>query len=432
MIMKIGLVSLGCAKNLVDSEMLLGMLKSSGFELVDDPNVSDVIIINTCGFIEDAKKESIDVIFKMLEYKKRTVVTGCLVERYKEELKKLIPEVDLFIAIKDYPHLKELLNSLFDTSKISCDFDPLNRVLSTPPYTAYLRIGDGCNNHCSYCAIPLIRHEYRSRPLEEILLEAHILAKKGIKELVIIAQDTTKYGSDFSPKIGIHNLLQELLKIKQFVYIRLLYLYPDEVSDELINLIKKEKRLTPYFDLPIQHASNKILKAMNRRGDKDLILELIKKIRTKIPRAILRTTMIVGFPGESEEDFNELLDFVKEVEFDHLGAFTYSKEEDTVAFLMDNQVPNEIKLKRLDTLMKIQQSISYNKNKTHINEIMEGIVMEYDSLHQEYRIRTYWNAPDGVDGNIILKTNKKLNIGQLIKIKIINAFVYDLAGTLIS
>lgn len=426
---KIGIISLGCAKNLVDSEEILGMLHSSNFQIVNNPNEADAIIVNTCGFINSSKQESIDTILEMSQYHKKLIVVGCLVERYLNELKEELPEVDLFVPIKDYGKIHEHLIKLFDGDEDIIPLCPTNRVLSTPPYTSYLRISDGCNNRCTFCAIPLIRGNFKSRSKEEILKEAEILSKKDIKELVVISQDTTRYGTDLENE-SIVTLLKDLLKYPTFAYIRLLYLYPDEVSDELIELISKEERLTSYFDLPIQHINDRLLKNMNRRGDKKYIIELIKKIRSHVPNAVLRTTLIVGFPGETEDDFEELLDFVKETKFDHLGAFTYSREEGTKSYDMGDQVEEIVKQDRLNRLMKVQRKISYELNKSRVGEIMHGIVTK-NNHDGTYDVRSGWNAPDDIDGRIILKSEKMLSIGDLIDIRIIDAFVYDLLAELI-
>ena len=341
-VIKIGIVSLGCAKNLVDSELILGMFKKGNFAIVQKPEDADVIIVNTCGFIDSSKEESIKTILEMAKYNKRLVVVGCLVERYLDELKKAIPEVDLFVPIRDYSKLHVLIEKLMHTKKIT-KFNPLNRVISTQPFTAYLRISEGCNNCCTYCAIPLIRGSFRSRPLEEIEIEATELEKNGVKEIVVISQDTTRYGTDIKDKnINICDLLKMLLSHKGFLYIRLLYLYPDEISDDLLYLIGSEPRLTPYFDIPIQHSSTKVLESMHRRGNHDFLVDLFNnRVRKVVPNAILRTTFIVGFPGETDEDFNNLLDFIDLIKFDHLGAFTYSREEGTVSYDYKDQIDED-------------------------------------------------------------------------------------------
>lgn len=426
--MKFGLVSLGCEKNLVDSELVLGYLKHYGHEITNDPSIADAIIVNTCGFINDSKKEAIETILEMANYKKKLIVIGCLATRYKDALKKAMPEIDILITLNDYNHFGKYLSSLdssFKDDGLSFDY----RILATPSFSAYLRIADGCSNNCTYCAIPLIRGPIKSRYIEDIVLEANNLASSGVKEITLLAQDTTKYGIDIYNKVRIVDLLKELLKINEFEYIRLLYLYPDEIDDELIELIGKEKRLTPYFDIPIQHSETKILKAMNRRGDKTYLLNLFNKIKQKVPSAILRTTIMVGFPGESEEDFLSLVDFIKEVEFDHLGCFTYSKEEDTKSFKYPHQIDEETKKKRKDIIMKEQSRISYRKNKGHIGEIMEGLII--DKKNGSYKLRSYYNAIDDIDGSIIVNSDKELDIGQKVKAKITNAFVYDLLGEII-
>jgi ribosomal protein S12 methylthiotransferase len=428
---KVGLISLGCAKNLVDSEMILGLLKKDEYLLTNAPEEADYIIINTCAFIEDSKKEAIENIFEMLKYKNaKVIVAGCMAERYKEVLEKEIPEIALFIPLRDYPRFNELLATLdkdLINKKERLDFR--NRVLSTKPFTAYIRISDGCNNRCSYCAIPLIRGNLRSRTTCDIVSEAKGLATKGVKELVVISQDTTRYGEDLKDGSNIVDLLKELLKIKQFEYIRLLYLYPDEISDELIDLIGSEQRLTPYFDVPIQHSETDVLLKMNRRGDKALLLNLFNKIKVKVPNAILRTTVMVGFPGETEEDFNNLLKFMEEVKFDHLGAFAYSREEDTPAYNYPNQISEKVKSYRLDKVMRLQKKISYNNNKKHIGEVMDGIIVGRKG--DQYLFRSYWNAPDEVDGNIYVNSDIELKEGQKARVYITDAFVYDLMGNYI-
>ena len=424
---KVGLVSLGCHKNLVDSENILGLLDRNGYEITNDPADSDVIIVNTCGFIESSKRESIGSILEMLSYGKKVVVTGCLAERYLEDLKREIPEVDVYIPIREYSHFNEhfylLDNSVDKTLGVDDDY----RIVSTGPYTAYLKIGEGCDNRCSYCAIPLIRGHFVSRDMDAIIKEAKDLASNGIKEIVVLEQDTTKYGIDFhNPDINIVTLLKELLKIEGLDYIRLLYLYPDEISDELIELMGKEPRLTPYFDVPIQHSESHILKDMYRRGDKEFLLNLFNKIRRKVPNAILRTTVMVGFPGETEEDVDALIEFMNLIKFDHLGCFTYSQEEGTPSAEFDHQVEEDVKKSRMDRVMKAQQKISYIQNKKHIGEVMEGLVVGKD--RNNYLLRSFWNAPDDVDGKIYFSSDKPLNNGDKVKVKITGAFVYDLMG----
>ena len=430
--MKVGLVSLGCAKNLVDSEGILALMKNNDFEIVSSPSEADVIIVNTCGFIESSKQESINTILEMASYNALLVVTGCLVQRYKEELEKELPEVDLFVPIRDYDKLGELISEKMKIKKMVGCFDFSSRVLSTPFYTAYLKISEGCNNRCTYCAIPLIRGSFVSYPLENLVNQAKDLASKGVKELVVISQDTTRYGSDFEGQnITTVTLLKELLKIKEFSYIRLLYLYPDELSDELIELMGKEERLTPYFDLPIQHSSSRLLQSMNRRGDREFLLSLIKKIRDKVPNAILRTTLIVGFPGETEEDIEDLKSFIQEVKFDHLGCFTYSLEEGTVSATFENQIDEETKQQRYESIMEIQAQISLENNKKRVGQTFKGIIIDYDEEHDDYLFRCAGNAPDHIDGNIYIKSEEPLEEGKEISVVIEDYDTYNLYGRII-
>ena len=426
---KIALISLGCAKNLVDSENILGLLLKNHYEIVNNKEEADILIINTCGFIEASKKESIDVILDNINKKQKVVVTGCLVNRYVDDLKKAIPEVDLWIPIREYKNFSRLLATL---DKDITNFEGLNddyRLVSTGTYSAYLKIGEGCSNCCTYCAIPLIRGPYVSRPYEDIIKEAKKLASEGYKELIVLEQDTTRYGLDLKEKKTIVDLLKGLLEIEELAFIRLLYLYPDEITDELIDLIAKEKRLTPYFDIPIQHSEDKILKAMNRRGDKAYLTNLFNKIKTKIPNAILRTTVMVGFPGETKQDFDNLLKFVEDVKFDHLGGFTYSKEEGTKSYDYPHQVRQSTKQKRLDELMALQQKISYDLNKKHIGEVMDGLVVGKENGY--YLLRSYWNAPDDVDGKILFSSSEELNEGDIVNVKIKESYVYDLYGEIV-
>ena len=427
---KVALISLGCEKNLVDSENILGLLLKNHYEIVNNKEEADILIINTCGFIESSKKESIDTIFDNIGKKQKVVVTGCLVNRYKDELAKEIPEVDLWIPIRDYPRFNALLATLDNELT---NYEGLNdnyRLVSTGSYSAYLKIGEGCSNCCTYCAIPLIRGPYVSRPFENVIEEAKKLASEGYKELIVLEQDTTRYGLDLKEKKTIVDLLKELLKIQGLEYIRLLYLYPDEITDELIDLIAKEERLTPYFDIPIQHSEDKILKAMNRRGDKAYLKELFAKIRNKIPHAILRTTIMVGFPGETKEDFDNMLEFVKEIKFDHLGAFKYSREEGTKSYDFPHQVRENTKQKRLETLMELQQGISYELNKNHIGETMSGLVVGKENDY--YLLRSYFNAPDDIDGKIIFRSDRALKKGEKVQVRILEAYVYDLYGELVN
>ncbi|MCR4910948.1 MAG: 30S ribosomal protein S12 methylthiotransferase RimO [Bacilli bacterium] len=427
---KVGMVSLGCHKNLVDSENILGLFDRNEYEITNDPADADVIVVNTCGFIESSKKESIENILDMLSYEKKVVVTGCLAQRYLEDLKKEIPEVDVYIPISEYQHFNKHLSTIDKDIDPSLGLDDEYRIVSTGPFSAFLKIGEGCDNCCTYCAIPLIRGHFVSRPYKEIIKEAKDLADNGIKEIIILEQDTTKYGIDLKEdKKDIVGLLKELLKIEKLDYIRLLYLYPDEISDELIDLIAKEKRLTPYFDVPIQHSEDHILKDMHRRGDKDFLRNLFKKIREKVPNAVLRTTVMVGFPGETEEDVDNLIKFMQEVKFDHLGSFTYSREEDTPSFDYPNQIDEEVKKERMNKVMRAQRKISYQLNKGHLDEVMEGLIIGKEG--DTYLLRNYWNAPDDVDGKIFVTSSRPLMVGEKVKVKINDAFIYDLMGELL-
>ena len=423
---KVGLISLGCDKNRVDSELILGLLSRNGYEIVSSINKADIIIINTCGFITDSKAEGINTILETVNYGKKVVVTGCLVERYLEQLKKEIPEVDLWIPIRDYYRFNELLLTLDNNDDVLTSLDYHNRIFTTQKNTAYLRIGEGCSNHCTYCAIPLIRGEYVSRPLDDIVEEANHLVSLGINEITLLEQDTTKYGSDFKDGTTLVTLLDKLVAIDGLKHIRLLYLYPDEISDELIDFIAKNPVIYPYFDIPIQHSEDRILKKMNRRGDKKLLIELIDKIRDKVPNAIIRTTVMVGFPSESEEEYDNLIAFIKQIKFDHLGAFAYSQEEDTPSYSYPEQISEEVKNDRLDKLMKVQQKISYQINKKHLGEVMDVLITGKEDNY--YVGRSYWNAPDDVDGKIYVKTNNKLSISDEVKVKITDTYVYDLLG----
>ncbi len=423
---KVCLVSLGCAKNLVDSEEMLAMFPSDRFELSGDPKGADLIIVNTCGFISSAKKESIQTILDLASYKPKAklVVTGCLATRYAEELKKEIPEADLIVPLKDYPKLSNLFMELLGEKGIA-PMNPLNRLLATSSYSAYLRISDGCNNFCSFCAIPNIRGRFKSRPYEEIIEEAKHLKETGVKEISLISQDTTVYGMDLKNGKDIVSLLDDLEKIG-FYSIRLLYLYPSEISDELIHKIAESKIIAHYFDIPVQCASDHLLKLMRRHALQQATVDLFKKIRLICPDAILRTTLIAGFPGENEEDQKETLAFLEDIGFDKMGCFTYSREEGTASYSFPDQIPEKVKKKRRDELMKLQAKISYSKNKEHIGETMEGLVVGKQG--GKYLLRSYWNAPDDIDGSILFSSDEPLQEGDIAKVKITDALIYDLIG----
>ena len=428
--MKVGLISLGCAKNLVDSEMILSFLDRNEFEIVTDANSADIIFINTCGFIEASKQESINTILEFIPQNKIIVVTGCLVERYLEDLEKELPEVDLFLPIREYPNMALRLQEVIKNKSLNGHLDLSKRIISTRPFSAYLKISEGCSNCCTYCAIPLIRGSFHSFDKQEVINQALALKEKGVKELVVISQDTTKYGSDIKEyKTDIVDLLKSLLEIKEFEYIRLLYLYPELVTDKLIDFIANNDKVMPYFDIPLQHSEDKMLKLMNRRGNKEFITKLLEKIRARIPEAILRTTMIVGFPGETEEDFDNLLNFIKEQKFDRLGAFSYSPEEGTKGYEMDNQIEEAIKEKRLEALYLVQDDIALAQNERHLGKVMDVLITEYDAENYCYLGRSYAFAPDDIDGNIACYALRELTIGEVVKVKILDASINGLSGS---
>ena len=427
--MKIGFVSLGCCKNLVDSEQIMGMIKKNHHEIVSDPRQAQAIIINTCGFITSAKEESIQTIFEMAQYKEKNleklIVCGCLAQRYQKELEEEIPEIDAIIPIKDYDEFASVLEKALGCTFTESKFE---RVLSTQPWRAYLKISDGCSNHCTYCAIPLIRGEQVSRPIEDLVEEAKQLASYGVKELTLIAQDTTKYGLDLYGEFKLGDLVREIDKIDGIHWIRILYMYPDEIVEDVLLAMKESKKVVPYFDIPMQHANNRLLKAMNRRGTKEHAYEIIEHIQTLFDHPVLRTTMIVGFPSETDEDFDELMEFVQNVKWDRMGAFTYSKEEDTRAFDMKPEVDAQIAQNRLETLMKLQNQISYEKNQEKIGRVLEVLVEEKEGLKETYRGRSIADAPDEVDGQVIFTSTVPIELGTFVKVKIQKANAYDLYG----
>ena len=431
--MKIGFVSLGCSKNLVDTEKTIGIFKANNYEIVNSPEKADVIVINTCGFIESAKEEAINTILEMAEYKKKKckylIVMGCLVERYKEELIKAIPEVDLFIKYSEYNSLwnqiEELLKDNNNTDKYN-DFDNIKeRVISTGDNYAYLKIADGCSNRCTYCAIPYIRGPQISRKMEDIIEEAKKLVNDGYKELILIAQDTTKYGTDIygTPKLA--ELLTEICKIKELKWVRFLYAYPETITDELIKVVKENDKICKYFDIPIQHISDSVLKRMNRQSNGKSIRSLIKKLRKEIPNVIIRTTVMVGFPGETKENFDDLYDFLKEVKFDKLGCFTYSKEDGTPASRIKEQVHPMTKKSRYNKIMRLQQEISKENLEKQIGKELEILIENKTFDGKNYIGRSYMDVPD-IDGIIYIKTDKLLNIGEFVKATVVDISDYDL------
>ena len=428
--MKVGFVSLGCSKNLVDTEMMIGMWKKHGFEIVAEPEKADIILVNTCGFIESAKEEAINTILEMSKYKKDAncrylIATGCLVKRYKDDLVKAIPEVDLWIANDEYDDFWNKIQKLLKENNIEdANLDYYNRVITTGRKTAYLKIAEGCSNCCTYCSIPAIRGPFISRKMEDVLKETEELAEKGYEEIIVIAQDTTKYGIDLYGESKLAELLNKISKIDGIRWIRFLYAYPESITDKLIEEVKNNSKIY----IPIQHISNKILRKMNRKTNSEFILNLINKIRKEIPDVILRTSLIVGFPGENEEDYEELYDFVKKVKFDKLGVFKYSKEDGTPAALMTEQVHPQTKKKRYRKIMELQQEISKEKMKAKIGNKYE-VLLENTTFDGKYFIgRSRMDVPE-MDGVIFVKTNEKYKIGDFIKCKITGiSGDYDLIG----
>ncbi len=431
--MKVGFVSLGCSKNLIDTEMAIGLFKRNNFEIVNDVEKAEIIIINTCGFIESAKQEAINTILEMAEYKEKgtckyLVVMGCLVQRYRKELQKALPEVDLFIEINDYTNYWNKILELLDEKEKPDTINNLcymDRVISTGNKTAYLKIAEGCSNRCTYCAIPYIRGPYVSRPMEEVLEEAKKLATAGIKELIVIAQDTTRYGEDLYGESRLSDLLNELCKIDGFEWIRFLYAYPESITDELIQTVKNNPKICNYFDIPIQHISDTVLKRMNRRTNGKQIEELINKIKKQIPDVILRTSLIVGFPGETEEDFNKLYEFVKKGYFDKLGVFTYSKEDGTPAARLKEQIHPATKKKRYNLIMSVAKDISAEKLKSYIGKEYKVLVEDTTFDHKFCVGRSYMDIPD-TDGMVIIKDCDAKLVGEFVNCKVTAVNNYDL------
>ena len=452
--MKIGFVSLGCSKNLIDTEITIGMFKQNNYKIVNNPEEADIIAINTCGFIDQAKEEAINTILEMANYKKEKckylIVMGCLVQRYYNELIKLLPEVDLFIKLEDYDKIWNMIEDLVKrdiatktknkTSKKISEIKPLpmfsyeqyiNRTITTGKNYAYLKIGEGCSNKCTYCAIPYIRGPFVSRKMEDIINEAKMLAKKGIKEIIVIAQDTTKYGVDIYGEPKLAKLLQEISKIKEIKWIHFLYSYPEGITDELIETVASNKKISKYFDIPIQHISDNVLKRMNRKTSKKQITELLEKIRSKTPDVTLRTSLIVGFPGETEEEFEELKQFIKTAKFDKLGTFMYSKEEGTPAEKLSNQIHGNTKKSRYNQIMKEQKGISEEIQKSKIGKEYE-VLIEDKSFDGKYLIgRTMQDVPE-IDGLVYIKNEKENQdlVNKFVKCKIIETNEYDLIGQL--
>ena len=438
MAVKIGMVSLGCPKNQVDAERMLAELKSADFEITNDEEQADVIIVNTCGFIESAKSEAIENIIEVSAFKqsgnlKALIVTGCLAERYKDQILNEIPEVDSVVTIGANDKIVDVVknalngkNSLYSAEKTNLKLTG-DRILTTPFYTAYLKVAEGCNNRCSYCAIPDIRGNFRSLPIEDCVAEAQKLAEMGVKELVVVAQDTTNYGADIYGKPSLPKLLSELVKIDGIHWVRTLYTYPDKITDELLDLIASEEKLVPYLDIPIQHASDKILKKMNRKGSSAELEALILKIREKIPNVTLRTSLIIGFPGETEEDFTTLAEFVNKVRFDRLGCFAYSEEEGTPAAEYENQVDPQLRQDRSENIMNDQMTIAEEKNEEKIGSTVEVLVEGYDSYIKCFYGRSAADAPD-IDGKVFFMSDNNLEAGSFVRVLINDVIEYDLLG----
>ena len=441
--MNILFVSLGCDKNLVDSEVMLGLLANHGHQMVDSEEDADVIVVNTCCFINDAKEESIQTILEMAEYKKTgsikaLIVTGCLAQRYKQEIMDEIEEVDAVLGTTSYDKIVEVIDEALQGHKSLelTDIDALptvesKRLVTTGGHFAYLKIAEGCDKHCTYCIIPKIRGNFRSVPMERLIKEAWDLVEQGVKEIILVAQETTLYGVDLYGKKSLHVLLKELCKIGGLRWIRILYCYPEEITDELIQVIKEEDKICNYLDIPIQHASDGVLKRMGRRTSKQQLIDTVNKLREEIPDIALRTTLITGFPGETEEQHEELMEFVDEMEFDRLGVFTYSPEEDTPAATMPDQIEESVKEDRQAELMELQQEIAFDLAERMIGK--EVIVMFEGKVADEnvYVGRTYMDAPN-VDGLIFVETNEELMSGDFAKVRITGALEYDLIGELIS
>ena len=449
---KVLFISLGCDKNLVDSEKMLGLLGDSGYAIVEEESEADAIVVNTCCFIHDAKEESIETILEMAEWKqkgnvKALVVTGCLAQRYQDEIEEAIPEVDAVIGTTGYTEIVKILDQLLDKSEIeheeehsllsccpSIDLLPASlsdkRVVTTGGYTAYLKIAEGCNKRCTYCVIPYIRGRYRSFPMEDLLEEAERLAKSGVKELILIAQETTVYGTDLYGRKALPELLRKLCQIDGLSWIRILYCYPEEITDELIQVIKEEEKICHYLDIPIQHSEDRILRNMGRKTNRAELISLVEKLRSESPDIVLRTTLITGFPGETEDEFEHMLDFVDEMEFDRLGVFPYSPEEGTKAAEMEDQVPDEVKEQRRDAIMELQQEISAGAAADRIGEEMSVLIEGYLYEEDIYVGRTYMDAPK-VDGNVFVRSEEEMISGDIVPVRITGANEYDLMGDVI-
>lgn len=438
MAVKVGMVSLGCPKNQVDAEMLLSNIKRDGFEITADAQQADVVVINTCGFIESAKQESIDSILEFCELKEQgqlkcVVVTGCLAERYREEIAKEIPEADVVLGIGSNADIAQAITQALDGKKVA-EFGEkqelaLNgeRVISTPSYFAYLKIAEGCDNNCTYCAIPAIRGPYRSRKLEDIVEEAEWLASSGVKELIVVAQDTTRYGSDLYGELKLPELLRRLCQIDGFVWIRVLYCYPEMVTDELLDVLAEEPKMAKYIDIPIQHINSAVLRRMHRRSTREEILSVVQRVRERVPNVTIRTTLIAGFPGETKEQFEELVEFVKESKFDRLGCFAYSQEEGTPAAKLPDQLDEETKARRAELVMLEQQTINEARNRAQLGKIVKVLVEGFDRESCCYVGRSEADAPD-IDGVVLFVSEKELSPGDFAEVELLDILDYDLMG----
>ena len=438
--MKLGMVSLGCPKNLVDSEVMLGLIREKNFTVTNDPAEADIIIVNTCGFIESAKEESINTILQMSEYKTQgscryLIVTGCLSQRYADELAQSIPEVDAFVGTECFTDISWVIEQVMDGKKVlhmtrNTAEQPVEmpRMLTTPEYMAYLKIAEGCDNCCSYCIIPKLRGPYTSRPYEAVMAEAKELAASGIKEIIVVAQDTTRYGEDLYGKLMLPQLLKDLNDLEGIEWIRVMYCYPNNFTDELIEAFATLPKVCKYVDLPLQHASNSLLASMNRYDTKEQVEALLKKLRTSIPGIVIRTTFIVGFPGETEADFEELKEFVAAQRFENAGVFKYSQEEGTVAGAMINQIPEEIKENRYHELMALQAEISEELHQDLEGQELDVVIEGFDEENPALAVaRSYREAPD-IDGNIFVENADNLHIGEFAKIRILQGFTYELVA----
>ena len=438
MSVKVGLVSLGCSKNLVDSEMMLHKLRKRGYELVTEPGLSDVAVVNTCGFIQSAKEEAIETFVELIKLKnegriKKIIATGCLAERYKDEVKKEFPEIDAVVGLGEQPNIADILDSVLEDENVvsfpsnQCLEITGDRIISTLPFFAYLKIAEGCSNNCTYCAIPKIRGKYRSAPMEDIIKQAEYFAEIGVTELIVIAQDTTRYGEDLYGEGRLPELLNRLCEIDKLHWIRVLYCYPERITNELIDVMAKQEKIVKYMDIPIQHCNNEILRRMNRKSTHEELVSLMNRLRQRIPDMIIRTTLITGFPGETEEQFEELAEFVKEMRFDRLGCFPYSREEGTAAAKFDDQIDDEVKQRRMENIMESQQLISEENCKKYQDKTVEVVVEGFDKYAECFFGRTQADAPD-IDGKVFFSSEKPLSVGQYVNVKITETLDYDLIG----